>query len=236
MNRVPNNFYPKVWHLLSKTKNIRIGSAILNSDPTISESTPEELNFGNSHLILALQVERLLDNILDPAEHQIAVECLVVISRLHERNPELKINHEGFDLQALVAHSIETFWNSWIQDDQNQSIISPLAANRSLFQKVVDSASLSPIVPTGPTLQKRSSALKASMSMDQLSIVSDQPSLQDVNSEHDYSFQKNFKLARRIFFDLRQDGQNGTMSYLAATCVKLAFGVAWDAEQMENAM
>ena len=47
LNRVPNNFYPKVWHLLSKTKNIRIGNALLSSDPTISESTPEELNFGN---------------------------------------------------------------------------------------------------------------------------------------------------------------------------------------------
>ena len=48
LNRVPNNFYPKVWHLLSKTKNIRVGTAILSSDPTISESTPEELNFGNN--------------------------------------------------------------------------------------------------------------------------------------------------------------------------------------------
>ena len=174
-----------------------------------------------------------MDNILDPAEHQIAVECLVVISRLHERNPELKINIDGFDLQHLVSHAIESFWDSWIQDDHNQSIISPLTNSKSLFQKVVNSASLSPIISSGPTLQKQSSTLKASISMDQLS---EHHSVGDNSKQQDFSFQKNFKLARRIFFDLRQDGQNGTMSYLAATCVKLAFGVAWDAQQMENAI
>jgi hypothetical protein len=46
LNRVPPGFYPKVWRLLSKTSGIRVGNAALLSHPTISESTPEELNFG----------------------------------------------------------------------------------------------------------------------------------------------------------------------------------------------
>ncbi len=51
LNRVPKDFYPKVWHLLSEVSEIRVGDAVLKSDPTISESTPEEFNFGNSVLI-----------------------------------------------------------------------------------------------------------------------------------------------------------------------------------------
>jgi hypothetical protein len=46
LNRVPPGFYPKVWRLLSKTSGIKVGSFVLKSHPTISESTPEELNFG----------------------------------------------------------------------------------------------------------------------------------------------------------------------------------------------
>lgn len=47
LNRVPSDFYPKVWQLLSKTDGIMIGKAFLPRDPTIYEKTPEELNFGN---------------------------------------------------------------------------------------------------------------------------------------------------------------------------------------------
>ena len=47
LNRVPMEFYPQFWHLLSKTPEyIKIGLQKLYRDPTISVSTPEELNFG----------------------------------------------------------------------------------------------------------------------------------------------------------------------------------------------
>jgi hypothetical protein len=51
LNRVPSDFYPKVWRLLSLTQGIRIGKAFLPRDPTINEKTPEELNFGNSVIL-----------------------------------------------------------------------------------------------------------------------------------------------------------------------------------------
>jgi hypothetical protein len=47
LSRVPSNFYPKVWQLLSETQGLLIGTALLPRDPTVSEKTPEELNFGN---------------------------------------------------------------------------------------------------------------------------------------------------------------------------------------------
>jgi hypothetical protein len=46
LNRVPPNFYPKVWKLLSKCEGLKVGKAFLPRDPTIYEKTPEELNFG----------------------------------------------------------------------------------------------------------------------------------------------------------------------------------------------
>lgn len=49
LSRVPSNFYPKVWQLLSETQGLLIGTALLPRDPTISEKTPEELNFGIFH-------------------------------------------------------------------------------------------------------------------------------------------------------------------------------------------
>lgn len=51
LSRVPANFYPKVWQLLSETQGLLIGNALLPRDPTVSEKTPEELNFGKFHLL-----------------------------------------------------------------------------------------------------------------------------------------------------------------------------------------
>ena len=44
---------------------------------------------------------------------------------------------------------------------------------------------------------------------------------------NDYRFEKNEKFARRLFFDLPEEGENGTHAYLAESCVKLAFNVKW---------
>ena len=46
LNRVPQDFYPKVWKILSQTKGIMIGKEFMPRDPTVSEKTPEEFNFG----------------------------------------------------------------------------------------------------------------------------------------------------------------------------------------------
>ena len=51
LSRVPANFYPNVWQLLSKAQGLLIGTALLPRDPTVSEKTPEELNFGIFYFI-----------------------------------------------------------------------------------------------------------------------------------------------------------------------------------------
>jgi hypothetical protein len=227
LNRVPPGFYPKVWGLLSKVKEIRVGEACLRSDPTISVSTPEELNF-------ALQVEHLLDNILDPAENQIAVECLVVISRLEERNPELRIRSDGFDLKELITATIERFWKKWISDQQtiNHSF-SPIATDPDVLQKLIESAAKSPVGPSGILNfpMGRDSGLNIQTSSTKLSGAIDEGPSDSTAKHPDLSAMKNFKLARRILFDVPQGGPDGTMSFLAATCVKMAFEVEWEANE-----
>jgi hypothetical protein len=46
LNRVPSDFYPQVWKVLSKCNGILVGKSYLPRDPTVSEKTPEEFNFG----------------------------------------------------------------------------------------------------------------------------------------------------------------------------------------------
>ncbi|KAJ3058391.1 Phosphorylase b kinase regulatory subunit alpha, partial [Quaeritorhiza haematococci] len=109
LNRVPPEFYPKVWKVLSKCHGIQVGREFLPRDPTISEKTPEEFNF-------ALQVESLLDVIRDPAERQIAVECLVVIARIGERNPEIQIHSGTLDLLRIIRDAVQRHWQKWVSE------------------------------------------------------------------------------------------------------------------------
>ncbi|KAI9091438.1 glycosyl hydrolases family 15-domain-containing protein [Phlyctochytrium arcticum] len=110
LNRVPHDFYPKVWNVLSKTEGIIVGRQFLPSNPTVYEKTAEELNF-------ALQVESMLDVIRDPAERQIAVECLMVVSRIGERNPEIRLRKGCLEVMAIIRDAIERFWEGWVRDN-----------------------------------------------------------------------------------------------------------------------
>jgi hypothetical protein len=46
LNRVPSEFYPKVWKVLEVSRGIVICGLLLPREPTIYEKTPEEFNFG----------------------------------------------------------------------------------------------------------------------------------------------------------------------------------------------
>jgi len=106
LNRVPPLFYPKVWTVLSKCEGIFIGRRYLPRDPTISEKTPEEFSFG-------LEFESLLDVIRDPAERQMAVDCLVVIYWLSTNNPEHIMNPRPLMLLDVLKDAMQSHWNYW---------------------------------------------------------------------------------------------------------------------------
>ncbi|KAJ3104027.1 hypothetical protein HDU97_009574 [Phlyctochytrium planicorne] len=211
LNRVPPGFYPKVWHILDKCHGISLGHEFLPREPTVSEKTPEELNF-------AIQIENLLDSIRDPAERQIAIECLVVISRISERNPEIHLRASTpLDLLSILRDATSRFWGRWVKE-QNPDL-SVLSDASMEFRNEINTQNLPPLsLASGLVSQetRKSRSLTPSASSSNLAA-----------GLSDMSFEKNDKLATRLFFDLPPEGKEGTMSFLAESCVRLCFDVKW---------
>ncbi|KAH8551679.1 glycosyl hydrolases family 15-domain-containing protein [Umbelopsis sp. PMI_123] len=112
LNRMPTDFYPKTWKILERAQGLRINDHVLPREPTVLEKTAEEFNF-------ALMVEHFLRWISDPAERQVAVETLTVISKIQERNPEMKIMDHHIDITLIMNQAIESFWNKWTEKNKD---------------------------------------------------------------------------------------------------------------------
>lgn len=102
-NRVPKNFYPRVWHLLKHCKGLVIGDKLerrnrLDSEPILAEMTPGEKNF-------ALRVEHLLNKIPAPQYRQITIEALMELVAIAQANPDLQIE-EYIVLDVLIGHAV----------------------------------------------------------------------------------------------------------------------------------
>ncbi|KAG0360373.1 hypothetical protein BGZ54_009575 [Gamsiella multidivaricata] len=176
LNRVPDKFYPRVWRILSRSAGFRVGSHVLPRDPIISEKTPEEFNF-------ALAVENFLGVILDPAERQIAVETLMVIAKIEDRNPGMEVLPEVIDLPMIMREAMSKFWNKWV-------VNGPGGRGQS-----VPGGAPGSNIAGGASLGK--------------------PGLEQVEFEHHEG------LARGMFYDLPQEGKEGTFAYLARAALKL---------------
>lgn len=128
LNRVPQNFYPKVWKVLERSGSICVGNICIGKDPIIYEKTPEETNFART-------MEAFLDVLQDPAERQIAVECLHVFHTMIIRHPDSNIAKESLDLNALIHQAISKFWKFWVSSKKQRKILpnSSLASPRDNF-------------------------------------------------------------------------------------------------------
>ncbi|KAI9591628.1 glycosyl hydrolases family 15-domain-containing protein [Syncephalis fuscata] len=115
LNRVPEGFYPRVWRILSQSAGLLIREERLPRDPIVSEMTPEEFNF-------AIEVESFLDNLIDPAERQIAVECLMVIFDMSSETEETDMKtpcdpghsplldlSRDIDLVKIIDHAVAQY-------------------------------------------------------------------------------------------------------------------------------
>ncbi|KAF9199593.1 hypothetical protein BGZ49_010269 [Haplosporangium sp. Z 27] len=171
LNRVPNKFYPRVWNILSRAAGFRIGSHFLPRDPIISEKTAEEFNF-------ALAVENFLGLIQDTAERQIAVETLMVIAKIEDRNPGMEVQPEVIDLPLIMREAMEKFWTKWVVNG-----------------------------PGGRGQQTGAAGAAAPVAT--------------ATNLVDMKFQHHEELARRMFYDLPQEGKEGTFAYLARAVLKL---------------
>ncbi|XP_069958370.1 probable phosphorylase b kinase regulatory subunit alpha isoform X6 [Cherax quadricarinatus] len=76
LNRVPRNFYPRIWKILEKCHGINIEGKVIPQSLT-QEMTAGELKF-------ALEVETVLNTIPQPEYRQLVVEALMVLSLVQE--------------------------------------------------------------------------------------------------------------------------------------------------------
>ncbi|KAG0071313.1 hypothetical protein BGZ89_011032 [Linnemannia elongata] len=211
LNRVPDKFYPRVWRILSRSAGFRIGSNVLPRDPIVSEKTPEEFNF-------ALAVENFLGVILDPAERQIAVETLMVIAKIEDRNPGMEVQPEVIDLPIIMREAMNKFWVKWVVNGpggRGQGIPGgpPGSSSSSVATAATTTTpSSSSIAPAGPPSSKGSIPV---VTVGSSAATSAAASLGEVGFEH------HEHLARRMFYDLPQEGKEGTFAYLARAALKL---------------
>ncbi|XP_073831977.1 probable phosphorylase b kinase regulatory subunit alpha isoform X14 [Musca autumnalis] len=78
LNRVPRDFYSRVWSVLEKCQGLAIEGRVLQQSLT-QEMTPGELKF-------ALEVETALNQIPQPEYRQLVVEALMVLTLVTEHN------------------------------------------------------------------------------------------------------------------------------------------------------
>jgi phosphorylase kinase alpha/beta subunit len=103
INRLPAQFYPRVWGLLKHCKGLIVGDKLnqlnrLNSKSILSEMTPEEKNF-------ALQIEHLLQKIIAPQYRQLNIEALMELSAIVEANPEFYLEN-NIVMDVLIGHAV----------------------------------------------------------------------------------------------------------------------------------
>ncbi len=103
INRLPAQFYPRVWGLLKHCKGLIIGDKLerrnrLNSKSILSEMTPEEKNF-------ALQIEHLLHKIGAPQYRQLNIEALMELSAIVEANPGFYLE-DNIVMDVLIGHAV----------------------------------------------------------------------------------------------------------------------------------
>lgn len=100
LNRVPNDFYDRVWHILERTPpGLKVAGYYLPQQPTLSDMTQYELNF-------SLLVEQMLSKITDPAYRQMIVESFMVVDAILERNPEVAFKN-AVDMDKVL---LEAYW------------------------------------------------------------------------------------------------------------------------------
>lgn len=117
VNRVPKQFYPRVWNLLKHCKGLVIGDKLerrnrLDSSLLLAAMTAGEKNF-------ALQVEHLLNKITAPQYRQINIEALMELAAIAEANPDLRID-DYIVLDVLIGHAVRlAYLDSFLERQQH---------------------------------------------------------------------------------------------------------------------
>ncbi|WP_017327229.1 glycoside hydrolase family 15 protein [Synechococcus sp. PCC 7336] len=107
LNRVPPDFYRRVWNLMGHCKGLAIGDKLerrnhLDSQLILAEMTPGEQNFARA-------IEHLLNKTAAPEYRQLNVEALMALSQAVEANPDLQIE-DDLVMDVVIGHAVRLAW------------------------------------------------------------------------------------------------------------------------------
>lgn len=185
----------------------------------------------------------------------------MVICRIEERNPLIKLRSDAVDLLKIIRHAVEAFWikhlelhPNFLSEESNRLSRDNLLENMNQEAPTQDPTinGYSPLKETfnSTPIGTTPSQLATPVAGTPLKRPNQRASVPDINvpfsalraaPEHgniplnqDKSFEKNERLARVLFFDLPSEGKDGSLSFLAASCVKLVFDVEWTNDTAES--
>ncbi|CAD6193542.1 unnamed protein product [Caenorhabditis auriculariae] len=103
LNRMPVNFYDRVWMILERSKHgIIIAGQFLPQQPTLSDMTRFELTF-------SYKIESMLSLISHPEYRQLLVELLSIVATILERNHEIMFKSAKIDCDDLIKRAFELY-------------------------------------------------------------------------------------------------------------------------------
>lgn len=155
-----------------------------------------------------------MDQIVDPAERQIVVECIVVISKINDANPLAKLKNIIINIPEIIKLAIHSYWVH-LKAENPQLWTAQSENSKQALNKMNSSTSLS---NDSPTMRRPNSKATAPLHS-VLKIAAENPTL----SETDRSFEANEKFARLLFLDLPLEGKIGTLNFLGTACMGECF-------------
>lgn len=113
LNRIPQDFYPRVWSVLKRSQGLNIAGTFIS--PVVTrEMTPFELKF-------ALHVENVLNRVPQPEFRQLLVEALMVLGILVDNEPCVAFNSE-IHVDDMVREAYTMFLQDQISDDGDATL------------------------------------------------------------------------------------------------------------------
>lgn len=100
LNRIPAQFYSKVWQVLARCKGIVIAECLISTDVT-QEMTAKELKF-------ALLLENALNRVPYPEYRQLLVEALMVLILMVDTEPTVRF-HSQVRVDEIVRRGYKMF-------------------------------------------------------------------------------------------------------------------------------
>ncbi|XP_028397532.1 phosphorylase b kinase regulatory subunit alpha, liver isoform-like [Dendronephthya gigantea] len=113
LNRIPVDFYPKLWKIFEKCAGLSIEGHYL-SNTIIQEMTPGEMKF-------ALRVESALNCIPQPEYRQLMVEALMILSLIVETYPDQKLG-EIVAVDEIVREAHTLFLHDQVKERGDASL------------------------------------------------------------------------------------------------------------------